>query len=83
MLLESIVSEQLKALNANLAAPAKGAEAYVEAFAEGWRSLGQQLLEVQLQEQIEAVEKPRRSQTEATPLLSKSARVVVTEPSQW
>ncbi len=56
MLLESIVSEQLKALNANLTAPAKGAEAYVEAFAEGWRLLGQQLLEVQLQEQIEAVE---------------------------
>ncbi len=59
MQLESIVSEHLEALPLFSAAE-QSAEAYVEAFTQGWRELGHQVLERQLQQQIEAIEQGRK-----------------------
>lgn len=50
------MSEQLKTLTDTLSTQAEDAEAYAERFSEGWRALGQQILEAQFQQQIEAIE---------------------------
>ncbi|MBE9077577.1 ISKra4 family transposase [Romeria aff. gracilis LEGE 07310] len=56
MQLESIVSEQLKALPV-FSGTSQSAEAYVEEFTQVWRELGRELLQRQLQEQIEHTER--------------------------
>ncbi len=55
MQLESIVSEQLKALPL-FSDTEQSAEAYVEDFSQAWRELGKALLQNQLQQQTETTE---------------------------
>lgn len=73
MQLESIVSEQLKALPL-FSSPGQSAEAYVEEFTQVWRELGRELLQGQLQAQIERTEwghqgaRSKRARRYQTPL---------------
>ena len=57
MQLESIVSEQLKALPVLTADPKQRAEAFVEDFTQAWQALGRELLESELQQRIETIER--------------------------
>lgn len=73
MQLESIVSEQLRALPV-FSDTEQSADGYIEDFTQAWRELGRELLQSQLQRQIETVEsgyqgaRAKRARRYQTPL---------------